>query len=73
MLRQTNVYVQLSQMPVFSQTCNMEEDQKLYNWLHLTAGHAMMFFANISGPRRDKTLWSFRQSETQTTLLIYID
>ena len=22
--------------------------QKLYNWLHLTAGHAMMFFANIS-------------------------
>ena len=44
----------------------MKEGPKLYNWLHLTAGHAMIF-ATLVGPRRDKTcLRGFRQSETQT-------
>ena len=48
----------------------MKEGQKLYNWLHLAAGHALIF-ANISwASMRQTCLRGFRQSETQPS---YID
>ena len=30
----------------------IKEGQKLYNWLHLTAGRAMIFLLTLVGPRR---------------------
>ena len=46
--------------------------QKLYNWLRLTAGWTCYdILLTIVGPRCDKTcLRGFRQSETQTSLIV---
>ena len=52
----------------------MKEGQKLYNWLHLTAGHAMIF-ANISWASTRQNLSSGfpTKRDSNPSLLIYKD
>ena len=52
----------------------MKEGPKLYNWLHLTAGHAMIF-ANISWASTRQNLSSGlpTKRDSNPSLLIYKD